>query len=135
MEMSKKTWPRQHAPKKVLSQVYTVGNGHQLRHAQTRVLLALETELHYTHCTCSEGMCVSSIAMRLPRLFFGFTIVDVFHFMCAMRGLIYMAFHVSWLWNCIGVKSKHQVWVGPAIGFFFKTFWLSEVFAVKVVLK
>jgi hypothetical protein len=34
-----------------------------------------------------SGMCVSSIAMRLPRLFFGFTIVDVFHFMCAMRGL------------------------------------------------
>lgn len=64
--------------------IYMMGNGHQLRHARTRVLLALDTEPHYTHCTCSEGMCVSSIAMRLPRLFFGFTIVDVFHFMCAM---------------------------------------------------
>jgi hypothetical protein len=49
----------------------------------------------------------------------------------------YMAFHVSLLWNCIGVKSKDQ---RPGLGgaspwVFFKTFWLSEVFAVKVVLK
>ncbi len=63
-----------------------MGNGHRLRNAQTRVLLALDTELHYTNCTC-----VSSIAMRLPRLFFGFTIVDVFHFMCAMRGPIWLS--------------------------------------------